>query len=242
MKWSVAGYGCLVNFLTFAEQFIEAQFPTAAIAVLAGSTARRERTATSDIDLLLIGEDLFEQERSRTAMATTRAYAGEVFEIFAYTPAGFAEWAERDLAQHRPVIVRMLIDGIPIRDDGSLATLRAQWRTSLDLGPRIDDAELAFRRYVITDLLDDLRDSTSPIEIRVLEGLLYERIAELILLSGGEWIGSGKWLPRRLAAFDAMRATALSTPLLAGDHAGFAERVAAELDACGGRMQDGMVR
>ena len=60
---------------------------------------------------------------------------------------------------------------------------------------------------------------------------------------GADPLGGGlAGIARRLAAFDAMRATALSTPLLAGDHAGFAERVAAELDACGGRMQDGMVR
>jgi hypothetical protein len=106
----------------------------------------------------------------------------------------------------------------------------------------MDLAELDFRRYVITDVLDDFTDASDPLERRVLAALLFERVAELILLTNRRWIGSGKYLPRRLREFDADRARLLSAPLLADDHALFARRIADELDRAGGRLQEGFER
>lgn len=223
------------------ERFIAATYPRASLAIVAGSTARGERTRTSDIDLLLLGADLFDVE-SKTSEAATHEFDGEIIEVFAYTPEGFQEWAERGIAQHRPVILHMLVEGDVVRDDGTSASLRARWGAILDAGPALDAAESAFRRYVITDVLDDLRDATDPLEQRVLASLLFERVAELMLLADGRWIATGKWLPRRLRALSAERADALSVPLLVDDFATFADRVAAELERAGGRMQVGFVR
>lgn len=223
------------------ERFIAATYPRASIAVVAGSTARGERTRTSDIDLLLLGEELFEAE-SQTSEAATHAFDGEIFEVFAYTREGFREWAERGIAQHRPVTLHMLVEGTVIRDDGSSPSLRAQWGAILDAGPSLDAAESAFRRYVITDVLDDLRDATDPLEQRVLASVLFERIAELMLLTEGRWIATGKWLPRRLRALSVERADALAAPLMAGDLSAFAERVELELERAGGRVQADFVR
>ncbi|MFK3679473.1 nucleotidyltransferase domain-containing protein [Microbacterium sp. NPDC090218] len=223
------------------ERFIAATYPRAGIAIVAGSTARGARTATSDIDLLLIGESLFD-DVEQSSEAATREFEGEIFEVFAYTPAGFAEWANRGIGQHRPVIVHMLVEGLPIRSDASLDELRRRWGGVLAAGPDVDAAESAFRRYVITDLLDDLRDATDPLEQQVVASLLFERMAELMLLSDGRWVAAGKWLPRRLRALSLERADRLSTPLLAGEFASFADRVEEELLRAGGRVQAGFVR
>lgn len=102
-----------------AERFIAATYPRAEIAIVAGSTARGERTTTSDIDLLLIGDSLFDDD-ARTSAAATHEFEGEIFEVFAYRPEGFAEWAHRGVQQHRPVIVHMLVEGLPIRSSASL--------------------------------------------------------------------------------------------------------------------------
>ncbi|MDQ0725786.1 nucleotidyltransferase domain-containing protein [Microbacterium sp. W4I20] len=230
-----------MDHLAAAERFIARSYPRASTAVVGGSTARGERTATSDIDLLLIGDALFD-DASQTSEASTHRFEGETIEVFAYTPTGFAEWAERGVSQHRPVIVDMLVEGIAIREDSRTAELRRHWRMILDAGPTIDVAESAFRRYVITDVLDDLRDATDPLERHVLSSVLFERTAELMLLTNHRWVAIGKWLPRRLRALDARRADALSAPLLAGDHTAFADRVAEELDRAGGRVQEGFVR
>ncbi|WP_435744150.1 nucleotidyltransferase domain-containing protein [Microbacterium sp. PMB16] len=227
--------------LDAAEQFIARTYPQATTAVVGGSTARDERTATSDIDLLLIGEALFD-DASETSAAATHEFEGEIIEVFAYTPAGFVEWAERGVAEHRPVIVDMLVEGIAIREDIQTRELRRRWRTILEDGPTLDDAESSLRRYFITDLLDDLRDATDPLEQHVLSSVLFQRTAELILLADNRWIATGKWLPRRLRALSPHRADALSIPLLAGDHAAFVDRVEDELQRAGGRVQAGFVR
>ena len=227
--------------LALTERFIDARYPGASIAIVAGSTARGERTATSDIDLLLIGERLFASE-AQSSEASTHDFEGEIFEVFAYTPAGFVEWADRGVQQHRPVTVHMLVEGTPVRDDGTLAALRHQWRQVLDAGPTLSAHESAFRRYVITDLLDDLRDATDPLERHVVASVLFDRTAELMLLGEHRWIATGKWLPRRLRDLDSELAERLSGPLIDGDYTAFADRVDAELVRAGGRVQSGFVR
>lgn len=223
------------------ERFIAANYPGTSIGIIAGSTARGDRTATSDIDLLLLGDALFAEENAHSE-AATHAFEGEVFEVFAYTRRGFREWAERSLAQYRPVIVHMLVEGSAVRDDGSLDDLRREWSVILDAGPELAMQESLFRRYAITDALDDLRDATDPLEQRAIASVLFERIAELMLLTDRRWIATGKWLPRRLRALSPERAEALAAPLLADDHSVFADRVEAELERAGGRVQAGFVR
>lgn len=230
----------LVTYADIARRFLAHEYPNARVALIGGSTARGERTATSDIDLLVLGDALFPEGRS--SQAATFRFEDEVLEVFAYTPAGFEVWAERGAARHRPVIVDMLLYGLPIRDDGSLAAMRERWQPVHDAGPVLDATESLFRRYVITDLLDDLRDATDPVERHVVASALFERIGELILLTEGRWIGTGKWLPRRLRELSVLRADALSEPLLARDHALFFARVEAELTRAGGRVQDGFER
>ena len=245
MRWDVSGR-CDVPMLggmeqlPIVERFIAAHFPRATIAVVAGSTARGTRTRTSDIDLLLIGDTLF--ETGAASFAGGFDFEGEFFEVFAYTFDGYAEWADRGVAQFRPVIVHMLVEGAEVRGGASLEELRRRWSRVLVDGPRPEAHELEFRRYMITDQLDDLRDARDPLEQRVIAGLLFERTAELMLLGAGHWIGAGKYLPRRLRELSVDRTEALAAPLLQGDFDEFATQVERELDAAGGRVQAGFVR
>ena len=234
-------YAVAVDHLAVAERFVAARYPRAGVAIVAGSTARGERTPTSDIDLLLIGGELFEAD-DQSSEASTHEFEGEIFEVFAYTPAGFDEWAERGVAQHRPVTVHMLVEGTVIRDDGRMASLRLHWQRVLDAGPALSAHESACRRYVITDVLDDLRDARDPLEQHVEASILFERTAELMLLGEGRWIATGKWLPRRLRNLSSERTERLTVPLLDRDYATFAARVEDELVRAGGRVQSGFVR
>ena len=229
-----------MDFVPIVESFVAARFPRADVVIVAGSTARDRRTATSDIDLLLLGDDLFAAERD--SLAATYRFEGEVFEIFAYTHQAFATWAERGLAQYRPVIVQMLLDGLTVRGVAERERYRTLWEPVYRRGPQLDEAEKRLRRYVLTDVLDDFMDASDPLEKHVLASLLFERTAELILLTNGRWIGAGKYLPRRLREFDAERADALTAPLLAHDDTAFAARVAHELERAGGRLQEGFER
>ncbi|HJB63197.1 MAG TPA: nucleotidyltransferase domain-containing protein [Candidatus Microbacterium pullistercoris] len=229
-----------MNSFDVAAQFVSAEFPAASIAVVAGSTARGERTETSDIDLLLIGPDRMFHGSSSTA--ATFGFGGEVIEVFAYTPAAFEEWAEGGIAQFRPVIVEMLVHGEVLRDDGSLEPLRERWRAALFAGSSPSEEQLAMKRYVVTDVWDDLCDARDPLEERVLMSTLFREVAELALLTHGRWIGTGKYLARRLREWDQQRSEALALPYIAGDRDAFLAAAGRELTACGGRVQIGHTR
>lgn len=229
-----------MDYVALCENFVATNFPAATIAVMAGSTARGTRTTTSDIDLLLIGDELFDDQR--TSLAGTYQFGGEAFEVFAYTNEAFEQWTHGGLAQYRPVIVEMLFEGRGVRGGADLAALRHRWQKTLDAGPVIDAHELAMRRYVITDLLDDLQDSTDQLEQHVIAATLFDRAAELILLTNRHWVGTGKYLPRRLRAFSEDIADELSAPLLSGDLRAFSDEVGLWLDRAGGRVHTGFIR
>lgn len=229
-----------MDFVDLAQRFVTAHFPGASLAIVGGSTSRGTRTPTSDIDLLVLGEAMLNDGRS--SLAATYHYGGETFEVFAYTAAGFDEWAERGVRDFRPVIVDMLVSGTPVLDHGAFDELRRRWTTVYAGGPVVSDRERMARRYAITDLIDDLSDAANPVEKHVIAFTLYERLAELILLSNRSWIGTGKNLPRRLREFDPQRAETLASPLIAGDLLAFRDRAAEELEHLGGRLRDGFVR
>lgn len=229
-----------MDYVAITERFLSAHFPATTIAVIGGSTSRGERTASSDIDLLLIGRDIFDDDR--LGMAATYAFEGEVFEVFAYTPDGFEQWARRSVAQHRPVIVHMLVEGAPVRTGAGFDLLRETWARVLADGPVVDPHELDLLRYHVTDVLDDLRDATDALERHVIAATLFETTAQLMLLAERCWLGTGKYLPRRLRALDAERVESLSAPLLRGDISAFADAVERELDRAGGRLQTGFQR
>lgn len=230
----------LREYADLAERFIAARFPAVSIAVIGGSTSRGERTRSSDIDLLLIGDGMLGD--GEIGRAETLAFEGEVFEVFAYTPAGFQEWAQRGIRRRRPVIVHMLVEGMPVRTGDGFDELRHAWAETLAAGPSVAPEEVALLRYVVSDVLDDLRDAVDPLERHVLAATLFEKTAELMLLAERRWIGTGKYLPRRLRILGEDRVAALSAPLLSGDLAALADAAERELERAGGRLQAGFVR
>lgn len=228
-----------MDYVDLAERFIATRFPTARIAVLGGSSATGTRTRTSDIDLLLIGDDVSGEGWGRHAVYE---FEQESFEVFAYTAAGFEHWAGRGITHFRPTIVHILLDGIGLRGGGDLEDLQSAWREVLRAGPAITEHGLETRRYLITNLLDDLRDVTDPLERQVVAADLFAQTAELMLLTGRHWIGTGKYLPRRLRELSSFRAEALSQPLLQGDFVTFGDQVEHELTLAGGRRLAGFAR
>lgn len=227
--------------LEVAVAFVGERFDLAEVAVMGGSSASGRRTATSDIDLLLIGPDAMYRD-GRTSLAKSFVYAGEVIELFSYTDAGFEKWVTSDLATYRPVLLSMLLNGLPVRGGTHLESLRDRWRPVIEAGPVVTEHELSTRRYGVTDLLDDLRDARDPLEQRVTAGLLFEKTAELMLLANGRWLATSKHLVRALRAWNSDRAESLAVPFLDLDFRVFADQVEAELSLLGGRLQAGFVR
>jgi predicted nucleotidyltransferase len=230
-----------MNLVPLVERFVDTHFPGAVAVVVGGSAASGNRTATSDIDLLIIGpEQMFEQ--GRDSLAAMHQFEGELFEVFVYTRDAFDRWAKHDLTDFKPVLQSILLDGIEVRGEVLIDELRSEWRPIVAAGPRIDHAALALRRYMITDMLDDFHDASDDLEKGFLAAKLLEALAELMLLSNGQWIGGGKWLIRRLREWNTDRANELATPFIADDLPAFAIAADLELERLGGRVQAGFVR
>lgn len=230
-----------MDFAGLVRRFVEQEFPDASGVVLAGSTAAGRRTTTSDIDLLLIGPDGFLGD-GNASFAGTFGFEGEPIEVFAYTPTGFTEWAERGVREGRPVIVRMLVEGKILKNGSELVELYEQWAERYASGPWPTQYSLNLKRYAVSDLLDDLADATDPAEAKLISDELLRQASALVLLSNGRWLGTAKYLVRELRAWDAARAEALLQPYLTGDTQALIAAVEAELERVGGRLQEGFIR
>src|SRR4051794_27956070 len=88
-----------------ALRFCDTDYPGATTVVLGGSSSTGRRTATSDIDILLIapaatfaGADPTVGDRVAHGEARVAHRDGERIDVFAYTIEGYRDWADRDFA------------------------------------------------------------------------------------------------------------------------------------------------
>lgn len=226
--------------LEIVRRFVQARFPLAEGVIVGGSTSTGTRTASSDIDLLLLGPAaMLEGDDS---LAATCAFGGEAIEVFAYDEQGFERWAALGVEQCRPVIVDMLVHGELLRDSALVRALRHRWAPILSRGPAVDAHRIDLLRYTVTDLVDDLRDAEDPFERHATMARLLEQVAALALLSNGRWLGTGKHLARRLREWSPDRSAALAAPFIAGDARGLLLAAERELERAGGRLREGFVR
>lgn len=221
-----------------ALRFCDAEYGGATTVVLGGSASTGRRTPTSDIDLLLIGPpSAFGAEaRDDHGEARVAHRDGERIDVFAYTAAGYRQWAERDFASLRPVLPYLLTEGTPLRAGDEFESLRAWSAERLAHGPRPDGHQLALRRYAVTDLIDDLADATDALAVAAIRADLLRSLGELALLSAGSWLGSGKWLARRLRAADPRAAERLEGFAREPDAARAAAAASRLLAELGGRV------
>jgi hypothetical protein len=226
---------------SLATDFSSDRFPDAHHVIVAGSTSTGQRTPSSDIDLLVIGPpSMF--DGAATSLAQTTQYGGEIFEVFAYTAEAFDSWASKGIDESRPTIVHMLLDGIAIKHGSELTDLRGSYQERISAGPRISDHELDLRRYRLTDLADDLISLTDALEVAVVKAALFDELASFLLLANNQWLGSGKWLARRLRQWDGRIAHELTDALLSDDSALLLAKTSELLEPHGGRLQAEFVR
>ncbi|WP_340560087.1 nucleotidyltransferase domain-containing protein [Streptomyces sp. GSL17-111] len=177
-----------------ARAVVEERHPGARAAFLGGSAATGRRTATSDLDVvvLLHGAPAPYRESLR--------YADWPVELFVHTEATWHAYVEREVRGRRSPLVWMCAEGLLLRDtDGLGARLAATARRLVVTGPPpVSAEEVDDRRYALTDLLDDLVGCDDQGERLFIATELVRRTGELALALGGSWHGGGKWLARRL--------------------------------------------
>ncbi|WP_055587658.1 nucleotidyltransferase domain-containing protein [Peterkaempfera griseoplana] len=224
-----------------AREIVRSRFPQARAAFLAGSVLTTRRTSTSDLDIvvLLTGPPAPYRE--------SLVHRGWPVELFVQTRAAWESFADREVAARSSPLLTMCAEGVLLVDRDSLgAELQARARARLAAGPPpVSRQELDDHRYRLTDALDDLRGCSDPLERVHLAAELLVRASEFALLAGGHWLGSGKWLSRRLAEADPELHHRLSTAAAgaaAGSPAALEAVVVEVLGRAGGPLWSGYLR
>jgi hypothetical protein len=216
-----------------ARALVSERFPAAIAAFLGDGVLSSRRTATSDLDIVVVltgpPAPYRESLRWRDWPVETFVNDRESLEFF------FA----KDTARRRPTLARMCAHGVVLADaGGAAAEVKERALAVLAAGPPVvSSAELLDLRYGLTDLIDDLSGSTDPGETAVIGWNVWASTAELALIQAGTWLGSGKWLLRELRATDAHLADRMVAAI--GHSRQLTELADEVLDRVGGRCFTG---
>ena len=216
-----------------ARALVAERFPAARAAFLGGGILSARRTATSDLDIVVVlpGHPAPYRESLR--------WRGWPVETFVHDTESLEYFFAKDTARRRPTLARMCTDGVVLAGGQEETDLfRERARSILAAGPPpLSGAELDPARYGLTDLLDDLAGSADAGEIAVICWHAWTATAELALLLDGHWLGSGKWLLRELRAADPDLAGRLVSAI--GDPGMVTEIADDVLGRAGGRLWAG---
>ncbi|PAD34662.1 hypothetical protein CHH48_13915 [Terribacillus saccharophilus] len=180
-----------------AKRFIKTAHPDCDGAVLAGSCARGEATATSDLDIII----LYEGEN--------RAYRKSVYvdgwpiEMFVYTGDAYLDFFSSDAMRGIPSLPRMASEAIILKESTAVHKMQAEANRILAEGPLPWSEQIIdHHRYMITNLIDDFLDKEDGGEAYFLANSIVHDLAVFMLRTKKHWIGAGKWMFRELHDLD----------------------------------------
>lgn len=178
-----------------ASEVLCTRYAGAAFLFLAGSVVRREHTATSDLDLVVVFERI---GRARRESFTHGGWPVEAFLHDASTLRYF--FGDVDRPSGVASLASMVAEGVELPASTALSRrLKAMASEHLAAGPPPwGRSEVDASRYAITDLMQDMRDPRSPQELRASAAVLHARVADHYLRSRQLWSARGKTIPRRL--------------------------------------------
>lgn len=183
--------------LDAARVLVEHEHPTAKAAFLAGSALTARRTATSDLDIVVVTDD------ARAPFRSTEMGSGWIVEWFVHTPESLERYFARGVESRQPALLQMCADGTILVDaDGVATNVQSRAQALLAAGPALHGADaIEDLRYHLTALVDDL--DTAPVdEATFVAAEMLREMTNLVLALRGQWNGTGKWAERQLLAAD----------------------------------------
>ena len=180
-----------------AKQFIDKRFSHCQGALLAGSVVRGEATETSDLDIVIFDKNLSSSYRE------SLIEFGWAIEIFVHNLKSYQKFIEMDCKEAKPSMARMISEGIVLRDEGIIDSIKKEATARLVKGPeKWSEDIIKSKRYFISDVLDDFIGSDKRAEELFIANTLAELVHEFVLRTNAQWIGSSKWMIRALIRFD----------------------------------------
>jgi hypothetical protein len=176
------------------------RFADAKVVLLAGSVVRGEQTPYSDLDIVVIYENI------PAAYRQSFSYQGWPIEAFVHDPEtlNYFFW-ERDRPSGVPSLPMMVLESIVIPEDSELSrSLKALAQAVIDAGPpEWTETDIEKARYFISDCCDDIRAPRNDAEFTASTSHLYELLADYYFRSSGRWSAKNKAIPKKLAESDA---------------------------------------
>lgn len=187
------------DYLSVAKHIFTARFPDAACGFVAGSIVTGHGTPSSDIDLIVLYDDNDHETYRESIMAE-----GWPVEIFVHNLKSQDYFFNEDIENGASSTLTMVTTGILIGLDTKLGFARKeQAEALLAQGPEPLTSEVIdWKRYAITDLLEDLR---YPKDCDYRYGILadlFTLLGNFYLRAQGKWSGSGKQLVKILKQDD----------------------------------------
>jgi hypothetical protein len=180
-----------------ASDLVAELFPQARWALLSGSVVNSQRTAGSDLDIVVLLPDGDPQAPHRDS----RIFRDWPVELFVHDEATLDHYLAKELPARRPSLNRMVATGIQLTGDAR--EIQAQCAKVLAAGPTpLIDSERDHLRYQLTDQLDDLTHATDPGERLVIAATTWTTAAVQVLAFNNHWTGTSKWLLRELRDLD----------------------------------------
>ncbi|MFP7493122.1 nucleotidyltransferase domain-containing protein [Terribacillus saccharophilus] len=180
-----------------AKSFIETVHPDCDGAMLAGSCARGEATATSDLDIIVL------YTGKNHAYRKSLHFNDWPVETFVYTGDAYIDFFSSDSMRGIPSLPRMASEAIVLKESTAVEKMQAEARRILNLGPLPWGEQIINHyRYTITNLIDDFLDKEDGGEAYFLANSIIHDLAVFKLRTSKHWIGSGKWMFRELHDLD----------------------------------------
>jgi Nucleotidyltransferase domain len=228
--------------LDAARAFVATHFPDCLAAVLFGSVARGEATATSDLDIIIVTrEDISPYRKSYRE-------CGWFIEAFVGSRKYNEEKIKHFHGIRNPSFLTSYAEGVRLKDHHNFAQdLREKAIAILEQGPdELTRQEIDRYRYVITEWLDNFVDSKSYEESLFIAYDLAALTGEFLLAYNRKWVGERKWLYRALQKLDQELANHLVEELKrfyqTGSKDSLIEIVVRVLDLGGGKLYEGYSR
>lgn len=185
--------------LSAANKIREEFFPAASACLLAGSVVRDEATTFSDLDLVVVFQNVDNAQRQSF---TFEGWPVESFIHDAQTLEYFSR--EVDRPSGVPSLPNMVNAGIEIPDETEFGSrLKGLANRILEEGPiPWGEKERENSRYAVSDMVEDIREPRNSEELRIVVSNLYSATADHFLRSQNLWSAKGKSIPRRLLSVD----------------------------------------
>lgn len=174
-------------------------YPAAATCFLAGSIVRGEATASSDLDLVMVFAEV------ETASRQSFRFSNWPVEVFVHDPQTLDYFFRTvDRPTGVPALPTMVNEGIEVPSRTAFGQRQKDLaKRVLEDGPPLWSQEQRdHSRYMISDMVEDIRAPRNSDELRVVLSDLYSALANHYFRSRALWSAKGKNIPRALARHD----------------------------------------